>query len=124
MLIPGVLWAFFTFRPQWRTSVLKRVPVEWGKAVNPDKIGYALEEDENIKAVTVVHNETSTGVANPIKEKNWEELENEASNTVYDKILSVLPQSNQKIRSKRCGIYRSEERRVGKECRSRWSPYH
>ena len=26
----------------------------------------------------------------------------------------------------RCSIegYRSEERRVGKECRSRWSPYH
>ena len=28
-----------------------------------------------------------------------------------------------------CGVYslplgRSEERRVGKECRSRWSPYH
>ena len=23
-----------------------------------------------------------------------------------------------------CGIIRSEERRVGKECRSRWSPYH
>ena len=22
------------------------------------------------------------------------------------------------------GDYRSEERRVGKECRSRWSPYH
>ena len=22
------------------------------------------------------------------------------------------------------GIKRSEERRVGKECRSRWSPYH
>ena len=22
------------------------------------------------------------------------------------------------------GAYRSEERRVGKECRSRWSPYH
>ena len=22
------------------------------------------------------------------------------------------------------GIIRSEERRVGKECRSRWSPYH
>src|SRR2546426_10665285 len=24
----------------------------------------------------------------------------------------------------RLGNYRSEERRVGKECRSRWSPYH
>ena len=23
-----------------------------------------------------------------------------------------------------CGNGRSEERRVGKECRSRWSPYH
>ena len=23
-----------------------------------------------------------------------------------------------------CYDYRSEERRVGKECRSRWSPYH
>ena len=22
------------------------------------------------------------------------------------------------------GAFRSEERRVGKECRSRWSPYH
>ena len=24
----------------------------------------------------------------------------------------------------RIGVMRSEERRVGKECRSRWSPYH
>ena len=23
-----------------------------------------------------------------------------------------------------CVLFRSEERRVGKECRSRWSPYH
>ena len=23
-----------------------------------------------------------------------------------------------------CNLARSEERRVGKECRSRWSPYH
>ena len=26
--------------------------------------------------------------------------------------------------SKDIHLYRSEERRVGKECRSRWSPYH
>src|SRR5260221_1123085 len=25
---------------------------------------------------------------------------------------------------RRAGLERSEERRVGKECRSRWSPYH
>ena len=27
-------------------------------------------------------------------------------------------------KSKELNAYRSEERRVGKECRSRWSPYH
>src|SRR5258708_8073983 len=28
------------------------------------------------------------------------------------------------VRATRAGDHRSEERRVGKECRSRWSPYH
>ena len=28
------------------------------------------------------------------------------------------------LREGRRGLDRSEERRVGKECRSRWSPYH
>src|SRR2546430_3412493 len=30
----------------------------------------------------------------------------------------------QEVMQNLVGIYRSEERRVGKECRSRWSPYH
>ena len=30
----------------------------------------------------------------------------------------------QLLPSRRTGAARSEERRVGKECRSRWSPYH
>src|SRR5260370_9041211 len=35
-----------------------------------------------------------------------------------------LPQGQQEISAAvRCRV-RSEERRVGKECRSRWSPYH
>ncbi len=42
--------------------------VEWGHAVNPEDVRYILEEEEDIKAVTIVHNETSTGVANPIEE--------------------------------------------------------
>src|ERR1035437_6541216 len=33
------------------------------------------------------------------------------SNVVYNRIVPML-------------TWRSEERRVGKECRSRWSPYH
>ena len=30
----------------------------------------------------------------------------------------------QKLQNRAARIIRSEERRVGKECRSRWSPYH
>ena len=37
------------------------------------------------------------------------------------KILSNLVQSNKQVYE---FLLRSEERRVGKECRSRWSPYH
>ena len=32
--------------------------------------------------------------------------------------------SHAKDHHSRRGLLRSEERRVGKECRSRWSPYH
>lgn len=42
--------------------------VEWGKGVNPQDVKNILEEDDEIKAVTIVHNETSTGVTNPIEE--------------------------------------------------------
>ena len=37
-------------------------------------------------------------------------------------ILAALPFVKKKSYER--GISRSEERRVGKECRSRWSPYH
>ena len=36
----------------------------------------------------------------------------------------ILAQSSGKIIGKITDAARSEERRVGKECRSRWSPYH
>ena len=38
---------------------------------------------------------------------------------------AVLHFIDDKKAPKTCkNLYRSEERRVGKECRSRWSPYH
>lgn len=46
----------------------QELAVEWGTAVTSEQVKEALEKDEDIKAVTVVHNETSTGVAAPIKE--------------------------------------------------------
>ncbi len=41
---------------------------QWGMPVNIDDVKNALEKDSSIKAVTMVHNETSTGVRNPVSE--------------------------------------------------------
>lgn len=38
---------------------------EYGQAANPKTIAEKLEEDKDIRAVTICHNETSTGVLNP-----------------------------------------------------------
>ncbi|MEF8777913.1 MAG: alanine--glyoxylate aminotransferase family protein [Natronomonas sp.] len=46
-----------------------RIEYDWGKAVKPEDIRAALESSEDgYDAVTVVMNETSTGVRNPIEE--------------------------------------------------------
>jgi len=39
-----------------------------------------------------------------------------------DEVMGALPDDDQAFFTEQSG--RSEERRVGKECRSRWSPYH
>jgi len=40
---------------------------EWGEAADPAVIGKHLDDDKSIKAVLVTHNETSTGVTNPLE---------------------------------------------------------
>ena len=57
----------------------QELAVEWGTAVTPKQIEEALDENEDIKAISVIHNETSTGVAAPIEEigkvmKNYDAL--------------------------------------------------
>jgi alanine-glyoxylate transaminase/serine-glyoxylate transaminase/serine-pyruvate transaminase len=41
---------------------------EWGRELDPQDIKHALQKDPSIKAVVVVHGETSTTVLNPIAE--------------------------------------------------------
>ena len=41
-----------------------------------------------------------------------------------DKLSTVLDNADKDISQEVDKDDRSEERRVGKECRSRWSPYH
>ncbi|MEK7281008.1 MAG: alanine--glyoxylate aminotransferase family protein [Chloroflexota bacterium] len=47
---------------------VKKLDFPWGEAVDPGVVRQALKTEPGIKAVLVVHNETSTGVTNPLKE--------------------------------------------------------
>ncbi|MPZ24220.1 MAG: aminotransferase class V-fold PLP-dependent enzyme [Dehalococcoidia bacterium] len=47
---------------------VKRLNFEWGTAADPEAIRAELKKDASIKAVLVTHNETSTGVTNPLGE--------------------------------------------------------
>jgi aspartate aminotransferase-like enzyme len=44
-----------------------RLDAEWGKAIRPDRLQDALKK-KHYESITIVHNETSTGVENPVKE--------------------------------------------------------
>jgi len=48
----------------------KAIPLirEWGQPILPEDVKKALDEDPEIKIVTLCHNETSTGILNPLRE--------------------------------------------------------
>ena len=52
------------------------------------------------------------------KDVEIEKISDEVTDEEVSEAIKRIQKKNARIRS------RSEERRVGKECRSRWSPYH
>lgn len=47
---------------------VKRVEIPWGQAITADDLGEALQRNPGVKAVLIAHNETSTGLTNPLPE--------------------------------------------------------
>ncbi len=45
---------------------VKRLNFEWGKPVDPEAVSQVLRANDDIKAVLVTHNETSTGITNDL----------------------------------------------------------
>ena len=48
-------------------AAVESYALEWGETADPAEIGRRLDADAAIKAVMVTHNETSTGVTNPLE---------------------------------------------------------
>ena len=48
----------------------------------------------------------------------------EVKTYTIDEIKNIVTPIAEKYQIAQVYLFRSEERRVGKECRSRWSPYH
>ncbi|MBI2918681.1 MAG: alanine--glyoxylate aminotransferase family protein [Chloroflexi bacterium] len=47
---------------------VQRLDFPWGSPVDPEQVQLALRKDTSIMAIQVVHNETSTGVTNPLRD--------------------------------------------------------
>lgn len=47
---------------------VKRIEVEWGTSVTPEQLDDAIRAHGDVKAVMITHNETSTGVTQPLAE--------------------------------------------------------
>jgi len=73
--------------------------------------------DWNVMTGAATFGDGTQGVRGPVSVSN--SLVGSASGDEIGGTVTALPNGNYLVRSAR-----SEERRVGKECRSRWSPYH
>ena len=87
-----------------------------------EKVQEAFNKDlEELKSKQTMINNTLNEIKNSLEGINSRKTEaKEWINDLEDKIgeITTAEQNKEKL------LKRSEERRVGKECRSRWSPYH
>nr|WP_209591089.1 alanine--glyoxylate aminotransferase family protein [Methanococcus voltae] len=58
---------FYKIANTYKANTIK-LDNEWGDMADVEKVKETLEENPDTKVVTIVHNETSTGVKNPIEE--------------------------------------------------------
>ena len=83
-------------------------------------------EARNVDVLIPAFEKVCRGKLQPLEEKS---VANNTINIVsvgqlFPRVIYAAPVLNEYMMNLSISIYRSEERRVGKECRSRWSPYH
>ena len=92
------------------------------------KIQETFNKDlEELKSKQTVMNNTTNEIKNSLEGISSRITEaEERINDLEDRMLefTAVEQTTEKRMKRNEDTLRSEERRVGKECRSRWSPYH
>ena len=78
-----------------------------------------LDAEEVVESPQVLEGELGTKARCDLLKKRWRGCSQDDVVDVQEEVRGGVAQ----VVDKQGGI-RSEERRVGKECRSRWSPYH
>ena len=99
------------------TQPSQRSPVNQGKMCPKGVFGFEFITSPD-RLTTPLVKDKATGKQRPA---TWDE----ALEVIAENFKKYKPEEMAVISSARCcNEDRSEERRVGKECRSRWSPYH
>ena len=111
--------AYYVFQSYWTKQPMIHIyghnwRTRWGK-VNEEK---EILVYSNCAAVELFVN----GVSQGVKQRNSQDFP--AAGLHWNCILKAGENNIKAVAVKGLGKGRSEERRVGKECRSRWSPYH
>ena len=92
---------------------------DWGGAV---AWGYAMAHPQTLHRLVIVNSPHPVTFARELAHNKAQQEASQYMNLLRsDKAERVLSENNYERLAK---MTRSEERRVGKECRSRWSPYH
>ena len=86
----------------------------------PDMLDVELDVEADLGIDTVKQAEVFAAIREAYDIPRRDDLKLRDYNTLT-KVVAFVHQSRPDLAS---GAARSEERRVGKECRSRWSPYH
>lgn len=86
--VAGFFGEYFVKMSKAHGAATKVLEVPWGKCIRPEQVKEALEEDD-YKAVTVTHVDTSTGIVNPIKEIGQIVKENGDAFYIVDTVCSL-----------------------------------
>src|ERR1043165_6022189 len=90
-----------------------RIPFPSSVTISPDKRLVAVSTDDFLRVWDMSNNK----VVVTIRQRG-------VSSVVFSHDSALLAVTGTNEPTRVYSIKRSEERRVGKECRSRWSPYH